>query len=61
MKTIRITPTHVYLDDFDISTFVVGVEVESSERVTIKLLGDVVDERKPKPKARKARKKGEKP
>lgn len=51
---IRITEQHIYLDDYDISPFVVGGSLKiDGEQVIVRLIGDVKDEREPKKPARK--------
>ena len=56
MKTIRLTNSHIYLDDYDISPFVVnGSLAIDGEKVTVVLIGDIQDEREAAAKPIKAR------
>lgn len=56
---IRITDSHIYLDEYDISPFVVGGSLQiDGEQVVVRLIGEVRDERegeKPIKPARKVR------
>ena len=49
---IRITDGHIFLNEYDIAPFVDRKSIKiNDDRVTLVLLGDVVDEReKPQPK-----------
>ena len=53
MKTIKLTESgHIYLDEYDISQFVVSLKVLSGEDVRLVLKGKIQDERK-KPKKKR--------
>ena len=57
MKEIKITEGHFYLEEYDISGFVIpgSIDVQGDERVLIILQGKVKDERKKK-KVKRGRK-----